>query len=145
MTKQRILFVCIHNSARSQMAEAFINAYAGDVFIAESAGLEPGKLNSYVVKAMKTENIDISKNKTNSVKEFYEQGKTYDYVIAVCDKKAAEKCPIFPEVKKLLHWPFDDPSSFKGNEEEKINFAIKIKNDIKKQIIKFIDEHKNNR
>ncbi len=141
MNKKRVLFVCIHNSARSQMAEAFLNKYASDIFIAESAGLEPGKLNPYVVKAMSLEGIDISKNNTNSVKEFLESGRKYDYVIAVCDKEAAEKCPIFPGVKKILHWPFKDPSSFNGSEKEKLEFTKKIRDEIKYKILEFIDCH----
>ena len=86
MNKKKVLFVCIHNSARSQMAEAFLKQMAGDRLEVESAGLEPGKLNPIVVEAMKEVGIDISQNKTKSVFDFYKQGKKYDYVITVCDE-----------------------------------------------------------
>ena len=83
----KVLFVCIHNSARSQIAEAYLNKMAGDRFIAESAGIEPGTLNPLVVKSMLQEGLDISGNKTKSVFDFYKQGRIFDYVITVCDKK----------------------------------------------------------
>jgi arsenate reductase len=94
MEKIRVLFICIHNSARSQMAEAFLNGLGDRRFFAESAGLEPGALNKDVVKAMAEIGYDISNNKTKGVLDFYRQGKTYDFVITVCDPEAAERCPI---------------------------------------------------
>lgn len=139
MSKKRILFVCVHNSARSQMAEAFVNNFAGERFEAESAGLEPGKLNPFVVRAMEEIGIDISENNTNSVKDFYEEGRKYDYVVAVCDKKAAEQCPIFPGVSDILHWPFEDPSSVDGNDEEKLEVARRVRNQIKAKIIEWLE------
>ena len=134
MKKIKVLFVCIHNSARSQMAEAFLNKLAGDKFEAESAGIEPGKLNPLVVDVMKEIGLDISKNKTKSVFEFYENGKTFDYVITVCDKEAAEKCPVFLGVTERLHWSFADPSALKGNRKERLEGTRKIRNQIKEQI-----------
>ncbi len=139
MSKKRILFVCVHNSARSQMAEAFVNNFAGERFEADSAGIEPGKLNPFVVLAMKEIGIDISENNTNSVKDFYEEGRKYDYVVAVCDKKAAEQCPIFPGVSDILHWPFEDPSSVDGNDEEKLEVARRVRNQIKAKIIEWLE------
>jgi arsenate reductase len=136
--KKRVLFVCIHNSARSQMAEAFVNKFASEKFEAESAGLEPGKLNPFVVKAMAEIGIDISKNNTNSVKDFYAEGRKYDYVIAVCDKEAADKCPIFPGVNKVLHWPFEDPSSFTGDDTEKLEFTKKVRDQIKEKVLNWV-------
>ena len=132
--KIKVLFVCIHNSARSQMAEAFLNSIAGDNFEAESAGIEPGKLNPIVVEAMGEIGIDISKNKTKSVFEFYELGKTFDFVITVCDKEAAEKCPVFLGVTERLHWNFQDPSAFKGSHSEKLSGTKKIRDQIKQKI-----------
>lgn len=96
MDKKRVLFVCVHNSARSQMAEAFLKKYRGEHFEVESAGLEPGKLNPIVVEAMKEVGIDISQNKTKSVFDFYKQGKQYDYVVTVCDESQSGACPVFP-------------------------------------------------
>src|ERR1022692_467871 len=114
----KVLFVCIHNSARSQMAEAFLNQLGGEKFQAESAGLEPGVLNPLVVESMKEAGIDISENRTKDVFEFFKQGKIFSYVITVCDEASAEKCPVFPGMAKSLHWSFSDPSSFTGTKEE---------------------------
>ncbi len=138
--KIKVLFVCIHNSARSQMAEAFLNSIAGDKFEAESAGIEPGKLNPVVVDAMKETGIDISQNKTKSVFEFYEQGKVYDYVITVCDKEAAEKCPVFLGVTERLHWNFQDPSALSGSHSEKIAGTRKIRDQIKQKIEDWVND-----
>src|SRR5574344_130132 len=102
MEKIKVLFVCIHNSARSQMAETFLNQLGGDKFEAESAGLEPGNLNPIVVDAMKEIGIDISNNKTNSVFDFYKSGKRYHFVFTVCDEASGEKCPIFPGNLKTM-------------------------------------------
>lgn len=92
------------------MAEAFLKQIAGDRFEVESAGLEPGALNQNTVQVMKEVGIDISQNRIKSVQALYQQGKKFDYVIAVCDPKAAEMCPTFPGIKQQLHWPFADPS-----------------------------------
>ena len=128
MPKQRVLFICIHNSARSQMAESFLKQIAGDRFEVESAGLEPGMLNQNTVKVMAELGLDISKNKTKSVLDLHEQGKKFDYVIAVCDPRAAEMCPIFPGLKKQLHWPFADPSKLSDLEgTREIRDLIKAK------------------
>jgi arsenate reductase len=114
----KVLFLCVHNSARSQMAAAYLKAMAGDRFQAESAGLELGKLNPYVVRAMAEDGIDISGNKTQSVFDLASAGKRFDCVITVCSKEAAEACPIFPGDSEKLHWPFPDPSTFKGADDE---------------------------
>lgn len=95
MIQSKILFVCIHNSARSQMAEAFLNLYGEGRLIAESAGLEKGKLNPNVVKVMQEIGIDISQNETKEVFDFFRQGKLYQAVITVCDAASAESCPVF--------------------------------------------------
>ena len=134
MYKTKVLFVCVHNSARSQMAEAFLNLLAGDKFEAESAGLEPGILNPIVVDAMKEIGIDISTNKTKDVFEFYKIGKMFKYVITVCDETAAERCPIFPGVTERIHWSFPDPSALKGSYEEKLEGTRKIRNQIEEKI-----------
>jgi len=134
MNKKRVLFVCVHNSARSQMAEAFLKKYGGDRFEVESAGLEPGKLNPVVVEVMKEIGIDISQNKTKSVFDFYKQGKQYDYVITVCDESQSGACPVFPGKGQRLHWAFDNPSSFNGTHEEKLAKTLKVREQIKQKI-----------
>lgn len=136
----KILFVCIHNSARSQIAEAFINKFYGDKFIAESAGYEPGVLNPLVVKALQEVGIDISGKQTNRVFDFFKEGRMYSYVITVCDESNAERCPIFPGVVKTIHWSFPDPSQFEGNEEEKLEQTRKVRDDIKRKIDEWVLE-----
>lgn len=115
-----VLFVCVHNSARSQMAEALLNHLAGDRFQAESAGLEPGVLNPLAVGAMKHLGIDIADRETRGVFDLFKQGERYGYVITVCDESSGERCPIFPGITRRLHWSFDDPASFTGSYQEKL-------------------------
>jgi len=140
MQKIKVLFICVHNSARSQMAEAFLNQIAGDRFEVESAGLEPGTLNPIVVDVMKEIGIDISNKKTNDVFDFFKQGRMYRYVITVCDETAAEKCPIFPGITKRIHWSFPDPSALKGSYEEKIKGTKKIRDQIAEKIKDWLKE-----
>ena len=140
MNKIKVLFLCIHNSARSQMAEAFLKQNGGDLFLVESAGLEPGKLNPLAVKVMREEGIDISRNPTNDVFGFYEQGKTFDYVVTVCDKEASDRCPIFPGMNKKINWSFADPSRFAGTEEEKLAATRTVRDLIKLSVLDFINE-----
>ena len=134
MDKKRVLFVCVHNSARSQMAEAFLKKYGGDRFEVESAGLEPGKLNPVVVEAMKEVGIDILQNKTKSVFDFYKQGKQYDYVITVCDESQSGACPVFPGKGKRLHWGFSDPSGFTGPLDEKLMKTREVRHQIEAKV-----------
>ncbi|MEP6604057.1 MAG: arsenate reductase ArsC [Spartobacteria bacterium] len=135
---KKILFICIHNSARSQMAEAFANHFAPDRIDARSAGLEPGELNPLVVEAMAEVKIDISRNQTKSAFDLWKNGALFDYVIAVCDAEAAEKCPIFPGVTKRLHWPFPDPSKVEGTRDEKLRQVREIRDAIAAKVREFI-------
>ncbi len=139
MSKLKVLFVCIHNSARSQMAEAWLNNLAGDRFEAESAGLEPGKLNPNVVAVMLQAGIDISQNPTKDVFSIFKTGKTYDYVITVCDAASAERCPVFPGKVSRIAWSFRDPSSFTGALEEKLAQTAIVRDEVKAQVQQFID------
>ena len=138
MTK--VLFVCVHNTARSQMAEAFLNAMAGDRFIAESAGLTPGTLNPLIVEVMKESGYDISNNKAKSAFDFYKAGKRYNYVISVCDDANAERCPIFPGLVKRLKWPFEDPAKLRGTHKERLQGARIIRDKIKSRIEHWLKE-----
>ncbi len=142
MEKIKVLFVCVHNSARSQMAEAFLNQLSGDRFFAESAGLEAGTLNPIAVEAMQKVGIDISNNKTKSVFDFYKQGKLYNYVITVCDTVSGERCPVFPGRVTRYHWNFDDPSSFQGTHNEKLEKTEVVRDQIKARVEQFIKEIK---
>jgi len=132
--RPRVLFVCVHNAARSQICEAFLKHYAGDHFDAQSAGLEPGELNPLAVAAMNEIGLDISQNKTKSVFEVWKSGQAFQHVIAVCDAETAEKCPIFPGVTKRLHWPFHDPSKVTGSHEKKLKKVRQIRDDIAAKI-----------
>ena len=132
--KKRVLFVCVHNSARSQMAEAWLKRLAGDRFEAESAGLEPGALNPLAVEAMAEVGIDISKNTTKSVFDVYKEGRLYAYVITVCDAAGGEQCPLFPRVTKMLHWSFPDPSTFTGAHDERLAKTREVRDAIKAAI-----------
>ena len=135
MAKQKVLFVCIHNSARSQMAEAFLNQLGGDRFEAESAGLEPGKLNPVVVAAMQEVGIDLSGRATKSVGSMIARGPHFDYVVTVCDEASAERCPAFPGSGKRLHWPFPDPSGFTGSPEEKLAGTREVRDAIRTRVV----------
>ncbi|KKL10295.1 hypothetical protein LCGC14_2557270 [marine sediment metagenome] len=138
---ERVLFICVYNSARSQMAEAFMRKYGEERFVAESAGLEPGTINPLVVEVMHEEGIDLSGKGTNSVYDYYRDGRSYDYIITVCSKDAAERCPIFPGGGKRLHWPFDDPSKVKGTFKEKLVEVRRIRNAIREQILWFLESY----
>jgi arsenate reductase len=140
--KTRVLFLCIHNSGRSQMAEAFLKHLGGDAFEAESAGLEAGTLNPYVVRAMAEEGIDISKNTTKSVFDLYKQDRRYNVVVAVCSKEAADKCPIFPGLSERHHWPFDDPAALKGTDGEIMAGVRRIRDQIKAAVQDFVRSHR---
>ncbi|MBD3414955.1 MAG: arsenate reductase ArsC [Candidatus Aminicenantes bacterium] len=140
--RKRVLFVCVHNSARSQMAEAFLNHMGQNDFEAHSAGLKPTGLNSLVIKAMKEAGIDISKNKSKSVFELYKKGELFSYVITVCDDSAAQHCPLFPGVNKKMHWNFEDPALFTGTHEEIMKKVRKLRDQIRYRIEEFIQIHR---
>jgi len=141
MKKKRILFVCVHNSARSQMAEAFLNNLAGDRFEAVSAGLEPGTLNPLAVEVMKEVGIDISQNRTKSVFDLYKKGELFSYVITVCDAASAGRCPIFPGLLTArTDWSFADPSAFTGTFEERLAQTRQVRDAIKAKIKEWLKE-----
>ena len=143
MSKIKVLFLCIHNSARSQMAEAYLNKFGDENFIVESAGLEAGKLNPLAVEVMKEDNIDISGNQTKDVFKFFREGRVYNYVITVCDEASASQCPVFPGVHKKMNWSFKDPSSLSGSYEEKLVVTREVRDQIKNVVQNFIKQIKN--
>jgi len=140
--KKKVLFICVHNSARSQMAAALLNNRCGEFFDAQSAGLEPGTLNPLAVEVLREMDIDISKNKTQAVFDVFKSGELFAYVITVCDESEAESCPIFPGVATRLHWSFPDPSKFTGAHEEKLKEARQVRDKIDNQIRQFCAEHR---
>lgn len=137
--KINVLFVCVHNSGRSRMAEKFLNIMAGDRFHAESAGLEPRPANPVVADVMSEIGLDVTQTPSNSVFDFYKQGKMYDYVITVC-ADTESKCPIFPGVRKRLAWPFEDPASVSGDAHEKRRRVADIRDQIKGRVERWIQE-----
>ena len=140
--KKKVLFICVHNSARSQMAAALLNKRCGKFFGAQSAGLEPGKLNPLAVEVLREMDIDISKNKTQAVFDVFKSGGLFAYVITVCDESEAEACPIFPGVTTRLHWSFPDPSKFSGTTEEKLEQTRNVRDKIDNQVQRFCAEHR---
>jgi arsenate reductase len=131
---KRILFVCIHNSARSQMAEAFVNQMCKGSYEAHSAGLEPGVLNPLVVEAMREVGIDIAGARTKSVAEMLAEGPVFTRVVTVCDEASAERCPTFPGGAQRDHWGFPDPSTLAGTHEERLAAVRRIRDDIRDRV-----------
>ena len=113
--KTRVMFVCIHNSGRSQMGEALLRHLAGDRFEVCSAGIEAGRLNP-----MAEIGIDMNNHYAKTVQEFIDRGEHFDYVITVCDETNAERCPIFPGQHQRCHWSFPDPSALSGSDAIKL-------------------------
>jgi len=140
MRRKNVLFVCIHNSARSQMAEAFLNQICGGEFEAHSAGLEPGKLNPVVVEAMQESGLDLSGNKTKSVADMIQSGMNFEFIITVCDEASAERCPVFPGGARRLHWSFSDPSTFQGSRAERLARTREVRDAIKGRIERWCAE-----
>ncbi|OCL26875.1 protein tyrosine phosphatase [Orenia metallireducens] len=132
MNKTKVLFLCTGNSARSQMAEAFLREYAGEKFEVYSGGLDAKGINPYTKKVMDEIGIDINKQESTPLKDYLGQ-KHFGYLITVC-AAAEENCPTFPGVTKRLHWAFEDPVAFEGNEEEKLNKFREIRDKIKEKI-----------
>jgi arsenate reductase len=135
MSKKRVLFLCTGNSARSQMAEGFLRHMAGDRFEAFSAGVKPTQVNPLAIKVMAEAGIDISKHRSKSAMEFI--GQQFDYVVTVCDN-AKQTCPIFPGKYEKIHWDLEDPAEAQGNEEERLAFFRRIRDEIKNNIHVFI-------
>lgn len=140
--KKRVLFICVHNSARSQMAEEYLRKLGGDLFDAESAGIEPGELNPNVIRVLQEDSIDISGKKTKKVWDLYQAGEKYDYVITVCSREAEERCPVFPGETIRRSWSYPDPAKFEGSEEEVLSRTRDLRNVIKEQVRQFVEAYK---
>jgi arsenate reductase len=138
--KMKVLFVCVHNSARSQMAEAWLNLLCPDHFEAHSAGLQPGVLNPLAVEVMREVGVDISGKKTQAVFDVFKSGQFFPYVMTVCDEASAERCPIFPGVTQRLHWSFPDPSALTGTYEVRLEGTRKIRDQIRARVEMWCDE-----
>jgi arsenate reductase len=134
MDKIKVLFVCQHNAARSQMAEAFVRAMGAERFDAASAGLEPTPLNPLAMAVMAEVGLDISRRSSKSVFELFRAGALFDYVISVCDDEAGQRCPVFPGLTKRLHWSFPDPARLSGDREKALEGMREIRDQIKAQV-----------
>jgi len=129
--KQRVIFVCTHNSARSQMAEGLLRHLAGDRYEVYSAGTVATKVNPLAIKAMAEKGIDISHHTSDHIDKY--MGMEFDYVITVCDN-ANESCPHFPTNKIRWHWSFEDPSAATGTAEQRLNKFREIRDQIEKRL-----------
>ena len=125
--KQKVLFICTHNSARSQMAEGFLRELYGEIFDAYSAGTHPSQVNPCAVEVMKEKNVDLSHHTSKSVDQFRDM--QFDYVVTVCDS-ARETCPVFPNGKVFLHNRFEDPTQGTGDEEDKRALFRRVSDEI---------------
>ncbi len=128
--------MCTSNSCRSQTAEGLLRHLAGDKFDVFSAGVKPTQVNPLAIKVMDEIGIDISNQESKSVTEF--QSEQFDYVITVCDN-AREACPLFPGEHEKMHWNLQDPTQAQGKEEEKLMIFRKVRNQIKENILKFLN------
>jgi arsenate reductase len=138
MEKTRVLFLCTGNSARSQMAEAFLRRYAGDHFEVHSAGLEPKEIHPYTLQVMEEAGCDMQGHTSKPLAQYL--GKIhFGYLITVCSQ-ADEKCPIFPGMGVRLHWPFEDPAAFQGSTAETLNKFRQVRDQISARILDWLQE-----
>ena len=135
MDRVKVLFICTHNSARSQMAEGLLNRLGAGRFEATSAGTEPSVLHPLAVEVMAEESIDISGQHAKSIDAFLQE--RFDYVITVCDD-ANEACPVFPNARHRLHWSLPDPSRAEGTREERLAFFRAIRDAIRARVEEFL-------
>ena len=137
--KTKVLFICSHNTTRSQMAQALLAKYGGEDFEVLSAGINAGTLNPMAVEVIKEdEDMDISSYTTNSILDYFKQGLHFHYVITVCDEAKKETCPIFPSLDGVLHWNISSPAC-DGSYEEKKEKVIASKNELKVNVLEFIE------
>lgn len=131
MPAQRVLFLCTHNSARSQMAEGLLRSLGGDRFEAHSAGTEATGVRPLAIKAMAELGIDISKQRSKTLDPYVDQ--RFDDVVTVCDD-ANESCPIFPNATHRLHWSLPDPSKATGTDEQQLAVYRTVRDDLRARI-----------
>lgn len=132
----RVLFVCTHNSARSQIAEALLKRYGGADFEVHSAGTEVSRVNPYAIRVLGEAGIDWSDARSKSITEFLDQ--QFDYVITVCDRARAT-CPVFPGSSNTLHWGLADPSEVEGTDELKLEAFRRTETEVSTRLRPFIE------
>jgi len=136
--KPRVLFLCTGNSARSQMAEAFLRHYGGDRFEAHSAGMEPKGINPYTVRVMAEKEFDLDGQRSKGIEEYMTKVHI-GYLITVCSN-AEENCPIMPFVGARIYWPFEDPAAFEGTDEEKTKKFREVRDQIEARVKEWLAE-----
>ena len=131
----KVLFVCVHNAARSRMAEALLRDLGGPAFQVTSAGFEPREVNPLVVEALAEVGLSLpSIAPQPSVFELFRAGRHFHYVIGVCDEEHGQKCPLFPGVTQRLYWSFPDPATFTGNHDEKLALVVQVRDAIRERL-----------
>ncbi len=140
MKKTKVIILCTGNSARSQMAEAFLKKYGSEYFEVYSAGFEPKGINPYTIKVMEEKGIDMSDHTSKELRE-YLGTVHFGIVITVCDR-AEKTCPTMPGISRRLFWPFEDPASFNGTEEDIIDKFREIRDLIEEKIISWVKEYR---
>ena len=135
--RRRVLILCTHNSARSQMAEGLLRHLAGDRFEVESAGTEATRVNPLAIRAMQEKGIDLKGHSSKTLDRFLND--KWDYVITVCDS-ANERCPVFPGAAARIHWSFDDPSATKGTEDERLATFRRVRDEINARLATWLKE-----
>lgn len=138
----RVLFICVHNSARSQMAEAYLRRFCGEAATVVSAGLDPTTINPLVVAVMAEDGFDLSGNTTRKVFDLYKDGLLFEYVVTVCEESLERECPVFPGVTHRLHLPFPDPAGVEGDEAAKLAQVRVIRDRIKQRMVELAAEIK---
>lgn len=136
---KKVLFVSLKNSARSQIAQGLLRKFGAGLFDIQSAGFEVEDLDEIAMKVLKEEDIDISEHESKSVFELFKEGRQFNYVITICDEVKAKECPTFPGLTHRIHWSFDDPSDFEGEYSAKLAKTRLIKNEIKMEVLNFIN------
>lgn len=138
VAKTKVLFLCTGNSARSQMAEAFLRKHGGDRFEAYSAGLEPKGINPYTRRVLEEVGIDMAGQTSKDLSTYL--GKLhFGYLITVCSN-AEERCPVFPGIGIRLHWPFEDPAAVEGSDDEKLAKFRQVRDQIEARILQWLSE-----
>ena len=132
--KKRVLFLCTHNSARSQMAEGLLRKMGGDQFEVFSAGTEETRVHPLALEAMREIGVDITAQRSKTLDEF--EGQHFDYVITVCDR-ANESCPIFPNDTERIHWSFEDPSAATGTPEQRLRAFRNVREGLQQRLRMF--------
>jgi arsenate reductase len=129
--KKRVLFLCTHNSCRSQMAEGFLRHHGGDRYEVFSAGTFPSRVNPMAIEVMGEKGIDITGQRSKSIDEFL--GQDFDFVVTTCDN-ARDQCPVFPGQVERLHWGLEGPAETQGSREEKLKVFRRVRDELEKLI-----------